>query len=408
MVGETGVSIILLIVWSLAFLINRKKIYSAKIYFYILFIMSSAGVILDLNFYYYTKTYNAFVILLFAFIMLLVLIPWKQFDNWMKRNIIVINEKYIGLIKGTIILCSFLSIFTIIYCLPYALMAHTLGALDVRQEEGLFPASPLTTLAAAVAGLTPFGILGFFICRLDTRLYLYSFLSLLLVISGVVHSMAWMARELYVFLPITFVILYFLFKNSMSLKTIKYIKYLSIGIGFLLVIFFLEISTSRFGEAGSDEFISGTWGYIYQQPYVFDQTFRHFDNFYAFDRRLQFLGPIFGVGDGEFDYNNSAEYSFGTMYNEFYQMFGLSSLIIATFLYIFYFYKVSRICISRKLTFSIVVNFTLFIWFTVSGLFYFRYGITSYFLLYLFISLISLRCPSVLLYKKNNYNLTKL
>ncbi|MCI7357419.1 MAG: hypothetical protein MSK40_06915, partial [Parabacteroides sp.] len=168
----------------------------------------------------------------------------------------------------------------------------------------------------------------------------------------------------------------------------------------LLFVLFILISISRFGNLGSNSLISGTWGYVYQQPYVFDQTLRFFNNFYAFDRRLPFIGSWFGIGDGRFELYDHVEWSFGTMYSEFFQMFGYVSLFWGSILYLLFFYFMSLIVIRRNNIFAIVVNFTLFIWFTISGIFYFRYGNTSYFLMYLFISIVSLYFPKILLIKR--------
>ena len=404
MLNSFGVSIVLLLLWGISYFINKKWLYTAKIYYLLLFVMASAGVLLDLDsrILYYTQSYSFSTILLFAILMLIILIPWKRYDNWMTNYILEVNGKYIQVIKPILLILILLSVFTIIYCSPYALNAMMLGALDIRTSDsaGLLPPTIATTLASAVAGLAPFGLLLFFICRLDKRISSFSLWLLLLPLASVIHSMACAARELYIYLPLTFLILYMFFTKSLSTRDNKKIKRLLFIILSILGFFFLSISISRFGEVGSDSFVSGTWGYLYQQPYVFDQTLRYFDNFYAFDRRLPFLGTIFNVGDGSFEVYDSVEWSFGTMYNEFYQMFGYTSLFIGAFLYVAIFYFFCKLSIRKKSAMAIAINLTIFIWFTISGIFYFRYGDTSYFLLYLFIACVSLWCPSILNYRK--------
>lgn len=403
MLTSFEVSLLLFVVWIVFYFINRKKIYSAKIYFFILFMMSFAGIVLDLDssIYYYTQTYSVYTILLFSVLMLLSLIPWRQYDRWMLGKTIIVNERCLLVIKLILYILVFSSILSIIYCFPFALYAMRLGAYEVRTSEiGLLPPNVLTTIASAIAGLAPFGLLFFFILRLNEKLRKYSFSILLLPIAGIVHSMACTARELYIYLPITFVILYLFFRSSLQSYDKKLIKRLGLFSFTLLFVLFILISISRFGNLGSNSLISGTWGYVYQQPYVFDQTLRFFNNFYAFDRRLPFIGSWFGIGDGRFELYDHVEWSFGTMYSEFFQMFGYVSLFWGSILYLLFFYFMSLIVIRRNNIFAIVVNFTLFIWFTISGIFYFRYGNTSYFLMYLFISIVSLYFPKILLIKR--------
>ena len=374
MLNSLDVSLLLFCIWFVFYLINRKTIYTAKIYFCILFMMSLAGIVLDLDntIYYYTQTYSVYTILLFSVLMLLALIPWKVYDRWMSGITIIVNEQYLRFVKFIIIILIFLSLLSIIYCLPFALFAMRLGAYEIRTSEGgILPPSIFTTIASAIAGLAPFGLLFFFISRLNKELKKYSFFMLLLAIAGIVHSMACAARELYIYLPITFIILFLLFRNSLQNYDKKLIKRVGLSLLALLVVFFILISVSRFGKLGSDSFISGTWGYVYQQPYVFDQTLRFFNNFYAFDRRLPFLGTWFGVGDGHFELYDHVEWSFGTMYNEFFQMFGYSSLFWGSVIYLLFFYFMARIAMRKNIIFAMVVNFTLFIWFTISGIFYF-------------------------------------
>lgn len=368
--------------------------------------MASAGMILDLDssLQYFTKTYSIYTVILFSILMLIVIIPWKIYDKWMKNVIIEVNQNYIKLIKTSLLILGILSIISILYCLPYAIKAMIMGGHEVRTgtEGGLLPANSLTTLVSAVAGLSPFGILFFFITMLEKKLRKYSLLTLLLPIASIVHSMACAARELYIYLPITFIILYLMFFRSLSHKDTQKIKRIGMIMLIFLIIFFVTISISRFGEVGSDSFISGTWGYIYQQPYVFDQNLRYFNNFYEFDRRLMFLGTLLGIGDKSYEFYDPIEWSFGTMYSEFFQMFGYKSLFIGSICYFLFFYIMSIKSIRKNSPFTVVINFTLFIWFTISGLFYFRYGDTSYFLLYLFISIASFYTPKILRTKNSS------
>jgi hypothetical protein len=366
--------------------------------------MSSAGIVLNLDNVYLlwnviTQRYELFNIILFGILLLLVLIPWLKYDKFFYRYKIIINGKFIKQIKSIYIVLILLSLFCIIYCLPYAIIANTMGGEAVRTSDmvSLLPNSILTTIAAGVATLAPIGILFFFIGLLDVRLKKYSIGVLLLPFASVVHSMTLAARELYIFLPVTFIVIYTAFSNSLALRQKKIIKKFSLICGAFLVSFFMLITLSRFGEFGSESFISGSWGYLYQQPYVFDQTLQFFDNYGGFSKTLQFLGKLLGIYSVKSDLVYVTEFSFGTMYKGFYEMYGYRSLIMGSIIYILFFTIMANLSIRKKNTFSILINYSIFIWFTISGLFYFRYGkIDAQFILYLLLVLISSFYPKFL------------
>lgn len=366
--------------------------------------MSSAGIVINLDneillWNVITRKYDLYNILLFGVLMLLVLIPWIKFDSWIKKRRFVINDKHIGLLKKVYITLIGLSLFCIVYCLPYAIIANSMGGEAVRTSDTvtLLPISPLTTIATGVATLAPVGLLLFFVGLLDVRLKLYAIGALLVPLAGVIHSMTLAARELYVFLPITFIILYVAFSNSLSISQIKIVKKSTILGGVFLISYFAIITMSRFGDVGSDSFINGTWGYIYQQPYVFDQTLQFFDNYKEFSKSLSFIGRILGLSQVRPDVVYITELSFGTMFGSFYEMYGYNSLIIGSVVFVCFFLIVAKNRIQKKNAFSILVNFSIFIWFTISGLFYFRYGnIDAQFILYMMLILFSPLYPKFL------------
>ncbi len=402
MISARTVSLILTTIWVIVFFITRKKQITSKWYFYLLFIMSTAGIFLDLDklIYYVTQSYSFLNIALFAILLLLVLIPWMAYDKWLKNTRFVINERYMGLLKLLYVVLFLLSVFCLLYCMPYAIMAISIGAEDIRNSgEGfLLPRSFLTTMATGVATLAPVGLLLFYIGLLDKRLKIYSLGVLLVPLASVVHSMACAGREMYVFLPITFIVLYVAFSKSLSLRQRKLLKRIMILGGAFLAFFFITITKSRFGEFGSDYFISGTWGYLYQQPYVFDQTLQFFDNYKGFSKSLTFIGNIFGAYTQQTEILYRMEWSFGTMYKAFYEMYGYSSLIIGSIIYTAIFTIMAKSCLKKTNTFSTMFNFVIFIWFTISGLFYFRYGaIDAQFILYMMMVLLSPLYPRIVL-----------
>lgn len=359
--------------------------------------MSTAGIFLDLNnnvllWNVITNEYNLLNILLFAILMLLAIIPWIRFDTYLRKSRLSVNGKNINTLKSFYLILILLSIFCIVYCFPYAMTANKIGwnVVRINDDVSLLPANFLTTLCTGVATLTPVGVLLFFIGLLDSRLNKYAVAILLLPIAGIIHSMTFAARELYIYLPISFAIIYVAFKNSLSVKQKKRIKIFSAIASVFLIFLFISISTNRFGDTGTDSFISGTWGYIYQQPYVFDQTLQFFDNYKGYSKSLSFIGNIIGDNSVKPDIVYVTEYSFGTMYKGFYEMFGYTSLFIGALIYVSFFLAMSNLRVIRKNAFSALIVFSIFIWFTVSGIFYFRYGnVSSQFIMYLLIIVLS-------------------
>lgn len=364
--------------------------------------MSSAGIILDMDkmIYFETQTYLLNNILLFALLLLLVVIPWLKYDKYIINVNFAVNEKYINSLKFIYSILFVLSIVCIIYCLPYAIAANSLGAETMRQIGCLMPISFMTTFATGIATLAPIGILLFFIGLLSPKLVFHAVLILILPIASIIHSMTFAARELYIFLPLTFIIVYLTFKDSLSINIRIKIKQISLIIGILMIISFVTITINRFGKIGTDSFIEGTWGYIYQQPYVFDQTLQFFTNFKAFSSNLSFIGNFLGENTTNKDLELTTEWCFGTMYQAFYEMYGYISLFIGSITYLLVFNYMAKKSIKSGRPFMIMVNFIIFLWFTISGLFYFRYGkIDAQFILYMLIIFLSSLYPPFIICK---------
>ncbi len=406
-----AVSILILIIWAVFYLIKRKKIYSAKIYFALLLLMGCAGILinplplmgLEPTFY---KLEN---IVLFALLMVVIIIPWLQFDKYVDKSyVFIVREEYIQPIKIIFFCTILISLFSIIYTIPYAVTAYSIGLDTVRNmgSDALLPHSVFTTIAVGFASITPIIVLFVYISLLDKRLRHYSIWLVLSSFSYIVSTTSMAARDGYVFIALAYLCFYLIFRKSYDGKLKKTInKYLligiavlGIGIGMITVERFLNQSTSK--EEKIEEAIYGTWGYFYQQPYVFDHIIEDFNRFYGFKRRLKFLdGVIETKVSHEYDSGSAlrAEYMFGTQFAEFYEIAGYSSLLIITFLYVLFFSTGIRYHIRHKNYFSLLLAFCIYFHLTISGMFYFRFGGNdNVFFLYLLLFVSFFFMPSVL------------
>ena len=131
MLSSRAVSILLLLFWGFVYLRLKNRIITSKVYFGLLAIMASAGLFYDpLPLMGLTPTtYSLTYIVMFAFIMVVTVIPWLKFDGFMLNSpTFAVNTKKLKLLKtvyAVVIICSF---FSIAYALPYAVVAWLMGA----------------------------------------------------------------------------------------------------------------------------------------------------------------------------------------------------------------------------------------------------------------------------------------
>lgn len=410
MMTITGVSILLLVVWYVTYRYLRSKLSTCKIYFVLLGLMALPGLFIpDLPLMgLYPRFFNFWYIVLFAVLMVLVLIPWIKFDKYL-NNIpnFTIKPQYIDSLKWVFVLTIVLSLYSIVYVYPYASNSITQGALEVRHslsEESPLPPNIFTTMAVGFASFSPVAILLAYISMLDKRLQKYTILLIISSSSYIVITLAICARDGFIYTSLTYVVLFFVFKRSLSQKSIAKIKRITTIIAPIVFTLFLSFSLARFFVTGNDskELLYGTWGYLYQQPYVFDHVLDSFHDFYGFERRLSFLKDVIPLAGHEYTASNIIEYMFGTQFAEFYEISGLSSLIILSFLYILLFYIVIATHIRRNLIFPVLLSFLIYFYFTISGIFYFRFGgNNSEFLFFVAILLSSFFVPNILTINNN-------
>lgn len=386
MLNYFQVSILLLLIWGVFYLLLKKKLYSGKGYFVLLLLMCSAGLVLplertlDLGF---NPSFSAGNIILFALLLMSAFIPWLSFENYIKKvDRFSVNPSSVSNLKFACVVLILLSIYAIVYTLPYAIIAYKMGAADVRmyiKDQSLLPNSIFTTVAVGVGLITPVYILLFYISLITDKLKKYSKFLFVGSLTYLVTSAAFQARDGFVFIPLTYYFLYKVFRGSLSDVARKSLLRRVKIIFPILVVFLMIISIDRFftdeAENPFESLISGTWGYFYQQPYVFDMNLQHTIFFQGIGHRFELIAKLFGLPiDNGFVPTNKIEWMFGTMYSSFYSATGWSSLIIASCFFAISWLAVLRVQAKSNNHFGELLIFSMYIYFLISGLFYFRFS----------------------------------
>lgn len=411
MISFSEVSLILLFVWGISYLFIKRYIGTLHIYFFLLFLMVLPGFIFPLDEYLnldYEPIFNAWYSILFAFLLVIAIIPWFHVDIWLKRNrAFQIDLLQLPKLKVVCLTTILLSVFAIFYSFPYAITAFSMGGAEVRSfimGNSIYPKTIFTTLAVGIGFLSPLTILLFYISLLSDSLKYFTFPLFLSSFAYIITSSPFLARDGYILLPIIYVILYKVFNQSLSyekkllLKRYFFLSFPIILLG-ILIITIDRFYNDESGE-GIKNLLSGTWGYFYQQPYIFNITLQHQVFFRGIGNQFPLLAEIFDFP--VYDYTRYRfETMFGTMFASFYSANGWKSLFYATLFYIVSWSIVFKLQIFFNKVFPILLVFTLYLFYAISGLFYYRLSNWSVEFMYIFIIMASFFIPNFLKIKIN-------
>lgn len=374
-------SILLMVIWVPFYLLFKRKLNTGKVYFFFLFCMITPCLFEPNWMWNWIETeINYLYILFFGFLLLLSFYPWYIFDKQIVKHKckFEVRQHTVKSLKRLFSIIIILSLYSIIYMLPYAIMGYSLGAAEIRvaiRDKSLLPNSIFTTLAVGFASLNIYCILFFFLSFLSPLLSKYRIWLFISSLSYIVASGATMGRDGLIILPVFYIIFYLLFRNSYSYAVQKRIKKSIIiaicGMGAILSI----ITASRFYTKGNaDDVFSGTIGYITQQPYVFNTTIIKQNDFHGFELRFPLLNRLIGIPQHEVSRTWGYEMQFGTMYSEAYSMFGWSSLLTLAIIFCIYYSFSMRFLLRKSKTFPALLMFTVYIYIIVTGLFYLKAG----------------------------------
>ena len=176
------VATILLLIWGVFFLLQRRKLKSGIVYFVFLFFMILPSFLqMDYINNYIINGINYGNIIVLSILLILGFIPWLFFDKAFSicQYRIIVNERYICFLKFIFKGLIIGSIFSMFYMFPYAVQGVLMGAAERRAtmiNGGVLPSNIITTLVVGISGLNIFNILFFYISCLHIELYKYRFL----------------------------------------------------------------------------------------------------------------------------------------------------------------------------------------------------------------------------------------
>jgi len=274
--------------------------------------------------------------------------------------------------------CSILILFSFVYQVPYALKAISFGALEVREGlnvdgQGVLPQNIFTTIAVVTSSFYVVFIFMFFF-SLYKGMSLYFKLTMFLGSSlYVVSSLAFTARDGALFWIFTMFFVFYLFEPVLDEKLVRRFKAI-LFVGSLGMLFVLASFTAQrfFSDGDTDRLLSGTVGYIGQQPYVFAETILKQEQFYGLDLRFPLISSFFGGDGAKVQRYEVYEWTFGTLAKDFYAVNGYFSLVILVALIALPFTLYFRKRRVNPVLYLLVMGFYFQLMST--GVFYFRLG----------------------------------
>lgn len=381
-------SVTVFIIVSYFFFKNIESRSSLFFFRNILFLMLFSSYLIIGDDYLETLTYNKSNAVIFYFLLFTLLLPWRNLEKKNKfYDIVVSNTKILGFIFTIVIVLAFIANG---YLLPYSLKGISMGGGAVRDQlyetkMSMLPVSKFTTFAVATATASPIFLMFHFISLCDVKLKKYSVLLFLCSLSYINLSLSFMARDGFVITPILYFIFFRFFSRfyNFDLLSSKRNFRLLASLGLLML---LTISISRFYSEGDDsnEFVSGTFGYIGQEPYVFNAVIEETTDFYGFNLRFPVLAQIFYGEIIPIERDKPFQTMFGTQLADFYSVNGYLSLFLFTISFSIFFNTLFSFYLKKSgFHFNFLLIFSLYLLLIVQGLFYFRMGELSmnYFIL---------------------------
>lgn len=304
-------------------------------------------------------------------------------------------KKYVNIL---FFFSSILIWFAFFYQLPYALIAFTIGAEDIRHglnvlNEFILPPTIWTTIAVVVSSFYVVFVVMFFYSLANRMSIIYTVSTFAGGVLYVISSMCFTARDGPVFYVLTVLFAYIMFRGDLSKSVRKKLSLALVIVGCSILVFLVTFTVQRFSGSGkSDDLLSGTLGYIGQQPYVFAEALVSQDRFYGFDLRLPLIPIITTGSEPEVIRTLPFEWSFGTFLKDYYGMFGWFSLLSITIgQFAFFFLQFKKIRPPGSIYLILLTAF--YFQFMLSGVFYFRLGTRGgnlYMVLYVLILMFSL------------------
>lgn len=338
--------------------------------------------VIELNIGEYSQPYEIeywLPMLEFDFFLILFLLPFRFFRESTIQKVVLPNRRILDLFSTIIIILSFYAIFFFASSVSNVFMMANLS--DARNsmvagEDLYFEAGIKATIASVSAANYVFAIVLFFIYEIIGGSKIRKVLLLIASLSEPLHILSFVGRDGIVFWIFTFVFCYAFFKPYMQVSNTKRLVRVFIVLGLVMLVPFLLISISRFGESEtgtSGSFVSYLGHAFIQGPLFFgidNKPIIPGANFPLF-RSLLGLPPAVS-GGGANIIGEWVPYKFSTFIVSLYQgldIFGLIVLIV----FIYMIFAITFGKAKKTTTFSQFIVYLLYFQIVSQGVFYFKH-----------------------------------
>ena len=313
----------------------------------------------------------------FDLFLLLFLFPFRQFNETRIRALRLPGKVFLDVFSTIIILLSFYSIVFFAGSVRNIFSMENLGDARNSMVEGelYFESGVAATIASVAAANYVFAIVLFFIYRILGGSRLRCFLLLLASFSEPIHVLAFVGRDGIVFWIFTFVFCYAFFRPYLQKTDQKKILRSFFSFGAILLVPFLLISMSRFGDSSSGtfgSFISYLGHAFLQGPLFFGMDEKPLNIGSAFPLFYEITGISRTSTGGPMVIGDWYSWKFSTFIVTLYKSLNLSGLIVfgicALFLFLF---TAGRA--KEKMNFGQFTVYLLYFQVLSEGVFYFRH-----------------------------------
>ncbi len=222
-----------------------------------LYMLSSALAVPTLYFGYYTEPYSGHYwipMIQFSVLVLLFILPFSIFDESRIHKIILPSKNFLNIVSTVLIILSFYAILFHISTARDVLSSGDIRAIRIMisSGEGYSEGGILNTIASVSSSLYVFAIAFFFIYLILEGFNKRTILLFISSFSESIHVLTFAGRDGIVFWLFSFIFLWALFNKYLPHYLEKRLKKMLLYAGIVMVIPFLMITVSRFGE-GSEE-----------------------------------------------------------------------------------------------------------------------------------------------------------
>lgn len=315
--------------------------------------------------------------MLFLFYLLLLLIPARGFKDNAVSQLVLPSRSALNVMATVIIILSF---YSLIYFSSTVSNIFTMDLGDARtnlyQGEEYVEAGLMNTIASVSASLYVFALLLFFIFLTIPSSKLVRTLLLISSLSEPMHILAYVGRDGVVFWLFSFVFLYTIFRNYMEPASKSFLKKIFIVAGGILIIPFMLITISRFGDSGNNQgafdSIINYWGQGFIQGTLFmgidNKPCTHGSSFPLF---FELTGISKPVSMGMTQIGEWRSWCFGTIVTSLMQNFGHTGFWVIAISVLVLFFGIMKIR-SGKLQFHQMIFYILYYQIMSQGVFYFK------------------------------------